>query len=128
MIFEILEINVSDFFFIFVFRKRRLKKLHLLKFNPITNYYYFDNIVDQQKANQLNLITIARAIRYIFSDVSRHENFSCNFFSWKLLVRLVETLIDTGHEKCLDILVKYNYLGVSDDLMSTFFEWFVVLI
>ena len=92
--------------------------MYLLKFNPVTSYYYFDNIVDQQKANQLNWITIARAMRYISPGVSRY--FICKCFSCRLLDLLVETLIDRGDQKILDVLVKYNYLGVSDDSMNIF--------
>ena len=107
-----------------MFGTKSNQKNHLLKMDLVTVYYYFNNAVDQEKTNQLNSITIAKSMQYFFSGVSTHENFRCFCFSCillLLLLLLVETLIDRGHEKLLDILSRYTYLGVSNNLMNTFF-------
>lgn len=54
--------------------------MHLLKINPTTIFYYFNNVADAEKADKLHSITIVKAIRVLSSNIIKHHQNCLLFF------------------------------------------------
>ena len=67
--------------------------MHLLKINPTTIFYYFNNVADAEKADKLHSITIVKAIRVLSSNIIKHHQNCLLFFSCRICILLVESLI-----------------------------------
>ena len=79
---------------------------------------YFDNVVDQSKADQLHS---ARCFSYIITLIRNHgKDYKCYCFLCKISRLLIQTLPSRKHYKLLVFVNTQNYLTATNDYLYNF--------
>ena len=83
--------------------------MHLLKSGRI-----FSNcqLFNSQNNSQLHSITLVRLMLLIFLNIQNHQCTDCQCVLCRTFISLLETLIDRGHNKLLEIILCYDFIDM----------------